>query len=484
MKKIILSIFTITVFGFGANAQDVTIPDANFKAYLVGNTAINTNADTEIQVSEANAFTGAISCNYLSIADMTGIEAFTSISQLNCIYNSLTSLSLTQNTALTHVNCGNNSLTTLDVSQCTDLISLTCKGNSLTTIDLSQNTALVTLNCYNNTLTGLNVSQNTLLGTLSCYNNSISSLDVSQNNDLSSLRCYNNSLTTLITQNPDLELLFCYDNSLTALDLSQNPSLTTLRCYGNSIDSLDLTQNIDLDYIQCQNNQLTSLNVANGYNISFSGFDATNNPNLTCIQVDDVSYSSANWTDIDAIASFSLNCNPSVLVSSIVVQGEGGASTITTVSGTLQMEATVLPANSDDLTYGWSVVDGTGSATISSNGLLTAVSDGTVTVTATANDASGITGDIIITISNQTAGLADFESKKIVVFPNPVKDQLKIENENLKINSISIINITGKTVKTFTSSNNIIDVSDLAKGIYFLQIQTDKGLVSKKIIKE
>ena len=31
----------------------VTIPDANFKAYLVGNSAINSNGDTEIQISEA-----------------------------------------------------------------------------------------------------------------------------------------------------------------------------------------------------------------------------------------------------------------------------------------------------------------------------------------------------------------------------------------------------------------------------------------------
>ena len=40
--------------------QNVNIPDANFKAYLVGNTDINTNEDSEIQISEANAFSGGI----------------------------------------------------------------------------------------------------------------------------------------------------------------------------------------------------------------------------------------------------------------------------------------------------------------------------------------------------------------------------------------------------------------------------------------
>jgi hypothetical protein len=38
--------------------KNVNIPDANFKAYLVGNKAININGDTEIQVSEASAFKG------------------------------------------------------------------------------------------------------------------------------------------------------------------------------------------------------------------------------------------------------------------------------------------------------------------------------------------------------------------------------------------------------------------------------------------
>ena len=57
----------------------MSIPDANFKAYLLGNSNINTNDDTEIQVSEASAYGGTISCNYDDISDLTGIEAFTAL---------------------------------------------------------------------------------------------------------------------------------------------------------------------------------------------------------------------------------------------------------------------------------------------------------------------------------------------------------------------------------------------------------------------
>ena len=62
MKHILLALFA--VLAINSFSQNVNIPDANFKAYLVGNTLINTNADTEIQQSEATAFTGTINCSY------------------------------------------------------------------------------------------------------------------------------------------------------------------------------------------------------------------------------------------------------------------------------------------------------------------------------------------------------------------------------------------------------------------------------------
>jgi len=57
---------------------------------------------------------------------------------------------------------------------------------------------------------------------------------------------------------------------------------------------------------------LTSLNVSNGNNTNFSLFNCNLNPNLTCVQVDDAAWSTANWNFIDATASFSENCGLSV----------------------------------------------------------------------------------------------------------------------------------------------------------------------------
>jgi hypothetical protein len=54
---------------------------------------------------------------------------------------------------------------------------------------------------------------------------------------------------------------------------------------------------------------LQCLNVKNGNNTAFIGFFATGTFNLSCIEVDDVNYSTVNWTSIAAQTSFSENCN-------------------------------------------------------------------------------------------------------------------------------------------------------------------------------
>lgn len=290
----LLTILLFLSFFLGSvilNAQNVTIPDANFKAYLVGNTAINTNGDGEIQVSEAVAFTDSIDCSVLYVSDLTGIEFFTNLSVLNCSFNQLVSL---------------------DVSQNINLISLDCGANTnLASLDVSQNTNLINLSCHNNQLASLDISQNISLRELRCSYNQISNLNVTQHINLEVLECYYNQLTGLnVSQNINLKKLNCTSNQLTGLNVSQNINLEELNCNYNQLITLDVTQNPNLRVIYSRNNNLTSLNVRNGNNASISSFyfSADNNPNLTCIEVDDSTYSANNWTNIDPTASFSTNC--------------------------------------------------------------------------------------------------------------------------------------------------------------------------------
>jgi uncharacterized protein (TIGR02145 family) len=93
------------------------------------------------------------------------------------------------------------------------------------------------------------------------------------------------------------------------------------------------------------------------------------------------------------------NQSAHIPVTSITVSGAGGATTISVDGGDLQMSATILPVDASDQTVTWSVIGTAGF--ISGSGLLTALSNGIITVRATANDGSGVYSDILITITNQ-----------------------------------------------------------------------------------
>ena len=165
MKKLLLILLCLPFIGFG---QNVYIPDANFKAYLVGNTAINTNGDTEIQLNEANAYSSYISPAGLNISDLTGIEAFTSLTDLAVHWNQLTSLDLSQNTSLETLSCSNNQLTSLDLSQNIALTYLICDNNQLTSLDLSNNINLRLLQCGNSQLQCLNIANGNNVNLTDC----------------------------------------------------------------------------------------------------------------------------------------------------------------------------------------------------------------------------------------------------------------------------------------------------------------------------
>jgi len=147
MKHFLLFfVFLPTLF---LNAQNVNIPDANFKAALVGNTAINTNGDSEIQVSEATNFTGEIDVSSSNITDLTGIEAFTNINGLSASFNEIETISINSLINLQTLIIAANKLTSIDLSNNNLINRLDLSGNQLTSIDLSNLTNLGILYLFN-----------------------------------------------------------------------------------------------------------------------------------------------------------------------------------------------------------------------------------------------------------------------------------------------------------------------------------------------
>jgi Secretion system C-terminal sorting domain len=323
-------------------SQTTAIPDTNFEQALI-NQGIDTNGLTgDILNTDAAPLTSLL-VGSSGISDLTGIEAFTSLTFLNCGDNSLTSLDLSANTLLTTVSCNDNLLTSLNVSANTALFNLDCRVNQLASIDVTNNVNLGLLNAGYNPLSNLDVTQNPALINLVIEANiNMSSLDVTQNTALEFLNIQFVSFGSIdVTQNVALEQLFCQSSGLTSLDVSQNLALWNLDARGNQLVSLDLSNNPAMFIMILSNNLLTSLNVQNGNNnaVPNSNFSTLNNPNLNCITVDDASYSSSTWTNIDVQTNFSDNCSLSINILNATSLKVFPNPTINIVNVSLNLEA-------------------------------------------------------------------------------------------------------------------------------------------------
>ena len=156
-------------------------------------------------------------------------------------------------------------------------------------------------------------------------------------------------------------------------------------------------------------------------------------------------------------------------VESIVVSTESGNTVISQKGGTMQLKAEVLPANSTISNFTWSV-NHTDVATIDQNGKLTALHDGTVTVSALAWDGSNVKGSIDISVIDQTVGISEFSANKIRIYPNPVQNGIFTISGIDGIQQIELSTLMGNTIKKYENLNQstLIVSGDIPNGIYIL----------------
>jgi hypothetical protein len=324
----------ILMFSFGATAQIVNIPDANFKAKLLSSDITNTvaqdendndikidaNNNGEIEVSEALAvhklfytYDGAppfrLSANNTQIigpiSDLTGIAAFANLKYLYVGSNELTTADLSGNTLLEYLYCGNNLLTSINLDGLIHLNSLNirdnfftsfstaglpalagfnCQGNPIQTLTFNNNAVLQTVICQVCELTSLDVSMLPALKTLECGVNEITEINFGSINQVTNLGCSSNLLSTLdISNMTQLKTLNCHNNMLTTnFDFSNMPEMIGVNCDYNLITSLLFSNNPQLHTVSCSNNNLSSLDFST---TSLYDLYASNNPNLSFVNV-------------------------------------------------------------------------------------------------------------------------------------------------------------------------------------------------------
>ena len=256
--------------------NEKNFPDQNFRDYVAGQW--DKNGDKYFSPSEIAKATW-ISCDNREIDSLEGIQFFTEIWLLECYYNNLKTIDLSNNKKLSYINCHHNQLKELDVSGLPLLKTFYCGHNELPSINVSKNEQLEDFDCQDNHLDTLNVSQNKELVKLSCGDNNLTELDVSENKKLKELWCYRDSLSNLDLGNQtELEVLSCGGNPLSVLDVSANTKLKKLYVSKTNLTKLDVSANKDLEDLYVSNTNLTSLDATNNTALEeFNGKDCTYN---------------------------------------------------------------------------------------------------------------------------------------------------------------------------------------------------------------
>jgi hypothetical protein len=97
------------------------------------------------------------------------------------------------------------------------------------------------------------------------------------------------------------------------------------------------------------------------------------------------------------------------------------------------------------------------------------------------------TYDLSLTVTRYPLGINNLTSDAIKIFPNPAKDFLMIDLTAFEgnFNQIRIMNNQGEQVVTVNPNGDQafrVKVDNLSEGIYFLQLETENGVYSKKFI--
>ena len=123
--------------------------------------------------------------------------------------------------------------------------------------------------------------------------------------------------------------------------------------------------------------------------------------------------------------------------------------------------------------------------------------DNIVTVVAIQNDGRMIIGGFftnydgtninrIARLNNSSVGINTFQGDKIFkIYPNPTKGIITIDVDSEEIiNSVVLYSIKGELVGEFPFASKVIDLSSIARGYYFIRVETENNILIEKVIVE
>jgi hypothetical protein len=302
--KFLVSLLVIVspIIAFG---QTTFVPDDNFEQALIDLGYDSGPLNNYVPTGNINSVQ-TLNISSLNIVDMTGIQDFYSLESLQCYENSFKTLDLSYNFNLQSLSTSfNDSLEYLDLrngnNQIFQIFSIyyTAGLECILVDDVAH---------FNSTFSQT-LSQGKSYNTV-CDFNYTKIPDLNFENVLNDL-WYDNLING--------KILTASIDTITKLDVSGEDiqdlsgieafvALEELRCQDNQLLDLDLSSNPNLNLLLCNDNTLNNLNVKNGNNENMFFCVLINNPDLTCVTVDNVNYANDTWILRDGQTHFSGQC--------------------------------------------------------------------------------------------------------------------------------------------------------------------------------
>ena len=387
-------------------------------------------------------------------------------------YSPLTEMDMRELTALKFVEllyCPN--LITLKLGSHPVLERLCVEDCNLASLDLSGCPALKDLRGASNNFTSINwgsIGSQLLHMCVRTNSFNVNLPDMTQFPILRELLTWDDNQTgAFVCHSSVIQRIDTYDNHYTSADVSGCTSLALFSLSGSKLSSLQLgTANnltdVRLNYCGLTESQmdyvLRALDEAgrSDGHLELSGNEAPSGDGL----IHNDNLKGKGWI---IIITNSIRIVP---VTSIIISGNDGLPDIVANYESFQLMADVFPSDATDKTVTWSIVNGTGQASITPSGLFTALTEGTVTIIASAADGSGITGTKVITISRRT------EPVVIVIDEGQIKVTL---DESYSSCRLSLYNLQGHLIiSKFADGNQCsFDIDSLRPGIYLIVLSQD-----------
>lgn len=256
----------------------ISIPDANFKNYLLA--IADNNKDGELQEGEAELVTEINLSGRSDIRSVEGIKAcknliraFIGTTEPALVdagqYNTLESVDVSGLAYLEEIWLSHTGITSVNVTGCTALHTMHALFNNLTTLDVTTAPALRELHLNENFNLGpIDFSQNPALTNLGLIHTAVRELNLSNHTELLNVWGEGSGIQSLNLQGcSKLNAAFVNYNQLQTINVKGCAALKELHAVGNQIATLDLSDNVALEHMHLNENPVTALNLSKQPNL-------------------------------------------------------------------------------------------------------------------------------------------------------------------------------------------------------------------------